>query len=250
MPRCSPQDLAPAAPGPLRSRGALHSVEAISAGDRARDRPDRAAARLQPPAGRPAEVLDLNAPHPAIEPMLQPLIGENIRLVLQLDPRDRPHPGRSRPARPDPRQPRGERPRRDARRRHGDDRDRQRSTSTRAYAIEHFEVNPGRYVVMAVSDTGVGHGPRHARAHLRAVLHDQGRRQGHRASASRRSTASSGRPAGTSGSTRSQARARRSGSTSRVTTGSRRTSWHPRSPSPRRARGGSSWSRTTTSSAT
>ena len=38
----------------------------------------------------------------------------------------------------------------------------------------------GSYIVLRVSDTGPRHGARHAGAHLRAVLHHQGRRQGHR----------------------------------------------------------------------
>ena len=53
------------------------------------------------------------------------------------------------------------------------------STSTtppsRSIGVPH-----GRWVVLAVRDTGVGMDDDHARAHLRAVLHDQGSGQGHR----------------------------------------------------------------------
>ena len=55
---------------------------------------------------------------------------------------------------------------------------------TRPYARGHAgTAPPGRYVVLAVRDTGDGHGRGDAGAHLRAVLHDQGARQGHRARA-------------------------------------------------------------------
>ena len=47
-------------------------------------------------------------------------------------------------------------------------------------AIEHFDVRPGPYVLHRGHRHRRGDGPRDARAHLRAVLHDQGARQGDR----------------------------------------------------------------------
>ncbi len=58
---------------------------------------------------------------------------------------------------------------------------------------------PGQYVCLDVKDDGSGDRARSARAHLRAVLHDQGHRSW-TGSAWRRSTASRGRTAGTSAS--------------------------------------------------
>ena len=46
------------------------------------------------------------------------------------------------------------------------------------YAARQVDVQPGAYVSVAVSDTGVGHGGRAAVAGVRAVLHDQGQSKG------------------------------------------------------------------------
>ena len=71
------------------------------------------------------------------------------------------------------------------------------------YALEHFDVEPGAYVMLAVSDTGTGMDREIRAAHLRAVLHDQGAGQGHGAGAGHGLRHRRARPAATSGSTRS-----------------------------------------------
>ena len=100
-------------------------------------------------------------------------------------PRARSRAGRGRPradrAR-DP-QPRRQRPRRDARRRRADDRDRQRRRSTPQQVATHGEGTPGPHVLLAVSRHRRRHGRGRPQAPVRAVLHHQGRRRGHRARA-------------------------------------------------------------------
>jgi PAS domain S-box-containing protein len=101
------------------------------------------------------EVLDLNDAVRAVEPMLRRLIGENVRLVVKLDSsveRLRADPGQldqilvnlvvnARDAMPGGGTITVET---------GD------AVFDEPYAIEHFEVTPGSYVLLAVSDTGQG----------------------------------------------------------------------------------------------
>ena len=49
------------------------------------------------------------------------------------------------------------------------------------YCRQHSGVEPGQYVLIAVTDNGVGMTADTARSRVRAVLHHQGSRQGHRA---------------------------------------------------------------------
>ena len=64
-----------------------------------------------------------------------------------------------------------------------DDRDATSPCSTRRSSRQHRGAPAGRYVMLAVTDTGVGMTEAVRRADLRAVLHDQGEGQGHGARA-------------------------------------------------------------------
>ena len=100
-------------------------------------------------------VLDINAAVSMIEPMLNQLIGENVRLIVKLDRTVGPilaDPGQidqiivnlvvnARDAMPDGGTVTIES---------------SRAIFEEPYAVEHFDVKPGAYVLLAVSDTGVG----------------------------------------------------------------------------------------------
>ena len=140
---------------PFDAAGALRSVAVISdAAERATSLTSQLLAFSRRQVVSP-RVVDLNAAIRAVEPMLRPLIGENIRLSLKLDPdtgRIRVDPSQldqilvnlavnARDAMPDG------------------------GTITietgnavfdEPYALEHFEVKAGEYALLAVSDTGVG----------------------------------------------------------------------------------------------
>ena len=81
-------------------------------------------------------------------------------------------------------------------------------TLTEAEAREQ-DLPPGRYVMLAVRDTGVGMDAEMQDAHLRAVLHDEGDRQGNRPRAWPRFWESSSKAAASSGASPSWARERR-----------------------------------------
>ena len=85
--------------------------------------------------------------------------------------------GRSQPARDGAAQPRGQRARRHAR---AAARSRIDAREEDARAPNALGLAAGRYAVLSVTDTRRGHGRGDAAARDRAVLHDQGRRQGHR----------------------------------------------------------------------
>jgi hypothetical protein len=149
------EDLAPDRRSAFDPDEALRSVAAIGqAADRAGGLTQQLLAFSRQQVVSP-KVVDLTASVHAVEPMLRRLIGENVNLTLKLDPdvgRMRADPGQI------------------------DQilvnlvvnaRDAIETSGTitietsnfvfdEPFAIEHFEVEPGRYVLLAVSDTGVG----------------------------------------------------------------------------------------------
>ena len=149
------EDLAPENLGRFDPAGPLRSVSAIRlAAERAAALTSQLLAFSRQQVVSP-RILDLNAGVNSVEPMIRRLIGENINLVLKPDPdagRVRTDPGQldqilvnlvvnARDAMPDG------------------------GTITietgntvfdEPYALEHFDVEAGPYVLLAVSDSGVG----------------------------------------------------------------------------------------------
>jgi len=149
------QDLAPDARADFDADRALRNVDAIS---QAAERATALTAQLLAFSRQQvvtSKVLDMNAAVTKIEPMVQPLIGEDVRLILKLDPAAghvRADSGQidqivvnlvvnARDAMPD-----------------GGTVTIETGNVTfdEPYAIEYFNVTPGNYVLLAVSDTGVG----------------------------------------------------------------------------------------------
>ena len=126
------------------------------------------------------KVIDLNIALSKVEPMLRRVIGEDIVMTVTGKAAQRVRARRSRPGRTGGDEPGGQRARRDAAGRPPDRRNRRRRCSTK----RRWPTCPTRKPGRLRDAVGVGHRRRHAaggaRAHLRAVLHDQGRRQGHR----------------------------------------------------------------------
>jgi PAS domain S-box-containing protein len=149
------EDLAAEPPSEIDPAASLQSVAAITtAADKAAELTGQLLAFSRQQVVSP-KVVALNSGIQGVEPMLRRLIGENLKLVLKLDPSAgnlRADPGHldqilvnlvvnARDAMPDG------------------------GTVTietgnvafdEPYAIEHFDVVPGPYVLLAVSDTGVG----------------------------------------------------------------------------------------------
>jgi hypothetical protein len=149
------EDLSPDRDGRFDFDGALRSVAAIaSAADRASLLTSQLLAFSRRQIMTP-RVIDVNAGVRGVEPMLRRLIGENLRLVLHLDPsagRVRVDPGQldqvlvnlvvnARDAMPG-----------------GGTVTIQTANVVfdEPYTLEHFDVKAGPFVLVAVSDTGVG----------------------------------------------------------------------------------------------
>ena len=182
--------------------------------------------------------LDLNVVVADMRAMLGRLIGEDVKVVRGPPARAGARHGRSRADRADRHEPRGERAGCHAERRHADDRDRQRR-ARRALRDD----APRRRTGSLRRAHGDRHRHRHdaggAGAAVRAVLHHQGARQGHRARPGDRPRHRRRGAAGASASTAKSARARRSrcisrGRTPRRRSSTRRRRWRGRAPGRRR----------------
>jgi two-component system cell cycle sensor histidine kinase/response regulator CckA len=149
------EDLAPGRRESFDADEAQRSVAAIGhAADRASDLTRQLLTFSRQRVVSP-RVIDLNASVVAVEPMLRRLIGENVTLNLRLDPEI----GRMRADA-------GQIDQilvnlvvnaRDAIEAAGIVTiETSNFTFDEPFAMEHFEVDPGRYVLLAVSDTGVG----------------------------------------------------------------------------------------------
>ena len=145
-------------------------------GGRARRRSDRPAARLRPPPAAAARGIDLNALIGDMTDLLRRTLGERIEVETELADGLWPVEA-DRAARIGDAQPRGQRPRRHARRRPADDRAPQRPLDAAAPTARR---GAGDYVAVASPTPAPACDRGRSAARLRAVLHHQGRRQGHR----------------------------------------------------------------------
>ena len=165
------------------------------------------------------QVLQLPDVVSEVSHLLKRLLGETVAAGRQARPRPRPGPRRPRPARAGDHQSRGQRPRRHGRqgRRDADHPDLCRARPTRSPSSAPTSCRSPIIRRCRSADTGTGIRAERARQGVRALLHHQGGRQGHRASAFRPSTASSSSRAASSSPIPRSARARASPSTCRST---------------------------------